>query len=137
MVKQFWVSLPVKDIQKSKEFFSKLGFTKPTEHGNTETSAGLQIGEKGVVVMLFHESVFKGFTQSNLVDTQQGTEALFSIDAESRAEVDELAKKAEAAGGIIFGKPAEHSGWMYGCGFSDLDGHKWNVLFMDFSKMPK
>jgi predicted lactoylglutathione lyase len=59
---------------------------------------------------------------------------LISIDAESRNEVEELAQKVEEAGGVLFAKPAENQAWMYGCGFSDLDGHRWNVLFMDYSK---
>jgi len=61
---------------------------------------------------------------------------LISIDAESREEVDEWAKKVTAAGGNVFAQPAENQGWMYGCAFADLDGHRWNVLYMDMSKMP-
>ena len=87
--------------------------------------------------MLFNQDQFTSFTRATIADTGAGTEVLFSIDAESRGEVDELAEKAEAAGGTIFGKPSEIQGWMYGCGFTDLDGHRWNVLHMDMSKMPK
>jgi hypothetical protein len=65
------------------------------------------------------------------------TKVLLSIDAESKAEVDELTKKATKAGGTVFGEPAEHQGWRYGCGFTDLDGHRWNVLYMGMSKMSK
>ncbi len=87
--------------------------------------------------MLFSEAMFANFTQHEITDTNKSTEVLISIDAENRAEVDELSKKAEAAGGTVFGKPSEIQGWMYGCGFTDLDGHRWNVLHMDMSKMPK
>lgn len=72
-----------------------------------------------------------------MTDTKQSTEVLLSIDAESREEVDEMVKKAVKAGGIIFSEPQADQGWMYGAGFADLDGHRWNVLFMDTSKMPK
>ena len=136
MAKQFWINLPVKNINKSKEFFAKLGFTF-TEHGNTPQSAGVYIGSSKVVMMLFEETIFKNIAQSNVTDTKQSSEILLSIDAESRAEVDELAKKAEAGGGVVFGKPGESQGWLYGCGFTDLDGHRWNVLYMDMSKVPK
>ncbi|MFI5135860.1 MAG: VOC family protein [Chitinophagales bacterium] len=135
MTNELWISLPVKDINKSKEFFAKLGFSF-TQHGNTDQSAGLQIGKKKVVVMLFTEAAFRNIIQNNIADANQSNEVMISIDAGSPEEVDELARKAEMAGGNLFGKPAEHQGWMYGCGFSDLDGHRWNVLYMDMSKMP-
>jgi uncharacterized protein len=137
MIKEFWINLPVKDINKSKEFFTKLGFSFNTKYGNGPNSTGMMIGSKNIVVMLFSENAFKGFSQNNLVDTRQGNEVLLSFDAESREEVDSFAKNAEAAGGKVFGKPSEHQGWMYGCAFADLDGHRWNVLYMDMSKMPK
>ncbi|WP_074727780.1 MULTISPECIES: VOC family protein [Paenibacillus] len=85
--------------------------------------------------MLFPEPVFKNFTGNEIADPKQSSEVLFSIDAESRGEVDEIAKRAVEAGGMIFSEPAEHQGWMYGCGFADLDGHRWNALYMDMSKL--
>ena len=102
---------------------------------SSEESIALVIGDKDVVVMLFKESAFKNFTGSKITDSKNSTEVLFSIDAESREEVDEMAKKVVAAGGIMFAEVGETDGWMYGCGFNDLDGHKWNVLHMDMSKM--
>lgn len=87
--------------------------------------------------MLFEESMFEGFVKNKITDTQSSSEILISIDAESREEVDEFAKKVEEAGGTVFARPSENQGWMYGCGFSDLDGHRWNMLYMDFSKIPK
>ena len=89
------------------------------------------------MVMLFAENIFESFTRHAITDTKQSTEVLFSIDAESREEVDELAKKAASAGGTVFAQPGEKDGWMYGCGFADPDGHRWNVLYMDMSKLPK
>ena len=137
MTKELWINLPVKDVNRSREFFTKIGFTLNPHYGNNEQSASFFVGSKNFVVMLFTEPAFKIFTGQPLADTTQGTEVLFSIDAESREEVDELAKKAADAGGTIFGKPGENQGWMYGCGFADPDGHRWNVLYMDMSKMPK
>jgi predicted lactoylglutathione lyase len=135
MTKQIWLNLPVKDLTKSKAFFSKLGFTFNEKYGNGPDSACLLVGQNNFVIMLFTEAMFEQVSGNKICDTKTGTEVLLSIDAESREEVDELAKKAVNAGGILFAKPAEHQGWMYGCGFSDLDGHRWNVLYMDMSKM--
>jgi uncharacterized protein len=134
--KQVWLNLPVKNALKSKDFFTHLGFTF-LEERTTEHSACMLLGETNFVIMLFSEEMFKNFINHEITNTQQSSEFLISIDAESREEVDELAKKAKEAGGIVFGEPAENQGWMYGCGFCDLDGHRWNVLHMDFSKMPQ
>ncbi|PSL43846.1 hypothetical protein CLV51_107157 [Chitinophaga niastensis] len=136
-MKQFWINLPVKDVNKSKSFFTELGFKLNTNHGNTANSASLLLGDKDVVVMLFDEPTFKGFTNNDITSTQQSTEVLLSIDAASKEEVDEMAKKAIAAGGASNHKPSAMQGWMYGCVFSDIDGHRWNVLYMDMSKMPQ
>ncbi len=127
----------MKDVNKSREFFTTLGFALNPHYGNSADSASFFVGTKNLVLMLFPEATFKNFTRHAVADTRQGTEVLLSFDAESREEVDELAKKAAKAGGTVFSAPAEHQGWMYGCGFTDLDGHRWNVLHMDMSKMPK
>lgn len=136
MVKEIWFNLPVKNVAQSKDFFQKLGFPFNSAHA-TEHSAPMQVGQHKITVMLFEENLFKTFTQNELSDTLKGTEMLISIDAESREEVDDMARKAEEAGGTVYAKPAENQGWMYGCGFVDLDGHRWNVLYMDMSKMPR
>ena len=133
--KELWINLPVKNVAKSKEFFKALGFTLNTKHGDTNENACFNIGEKKVGMMLFPEAVFKTFAQHEITDTKLSAEVLISIDAETREEVDEIAKKAADAGGNVFAKPAELQGWMYGCGFADLDGHRWNVLHMDMSKI--
>jgi uncharacterized protein len=86
--------------------------------------------------MLFAESAFVGFTNNPFADCRNGTEVLFSVGMEDRAQVDELAKRTQTAGGKIFREPGESNGFMYGCGLIDPDGHRWNALYMDFSKMP-
>lgn len=134
MTKQIWLNLPVKEVAASKAFFSKIGFSFNEEH-DTPSSTCMVVGEGKFVVMLFEESLFAGFSQNKITDTKTSSEVLISIDAESKQEVDELAKKVQEAGGDVFASPAESQGWMYGCGFADLDGHRWNVLFMDFSKL--
>ena len=137
MIKQFWINLPVKDIPKSKAFFTKIGFKLNTQQSNGANSACFMIGEKNAVLMLFDEPTFKGFINSEILNAQQLTEVLLSFDAESKEEVDELVEKVIAAGGTSNHKPSEMKGFMYSCLFTDLDGHKWNILYMDMSKLPK
>ncbi len=135
MTKQIWLNLPVKDVKKSKVFFDKIGFSF-NEENETAQSACMIVGDKNFVVMLFEEAVFGAFLQNKITDTKSSSEILISIDAESRDEVDVWAQKVVEAGGSVFSKPTEIQGWMYGCGFADLDGHRWNVLYMDFKKLP-
>ncbi|MEP7093323.1 MAG: VOC family protein [Flavobacterium sp.] len=136
MTKQIWLNLPVKDVAKAKDFFWKIGFSFNEQH-DTPSSTCMVVGEGNFVVMIFEESLFAGFSQNKLTDTQSSSEILISIDAESKDEVDALAEKVKEAGGNIFSPLAESQGWMYGFGFADLDGHRWNVLFMDFNKLPQ
>jgi len=133
MIKELWINLLVKNLVKSKEFYAQLGFLFSLQFSKD----GFAIGGKKIIVMLIEESAFKKFTRHELSDTKVGTEVLFSIDAESRQEVDEMTNKARNAGGLVFAEPGENQGWMYGSGFADLDGHRWNLLYMDMSKMPK
>jgi uncharacterized protein len=137
MIKEIWINLPVKEVNKSRAFFTAIGFTLNEQYGNSDQSASLFVGSKNIVLMLFNEKQFSGFTQQPIADTAKGTEVLFSIDAESPDETDALAKKVTDAGGTVFAAPGWNQGWMYGFGFADPDGHRWNVLYMDFSKMPK
>ena len=135
MTKELWINLPVKDVAKSKKFFTKIGFLPNIEHSDTAEMACLQVGEKKISVLLFAENTFKGFTKHDITDTRQSTETLFSFDAESREEVDDTARKVFEAGGNVFSEPAEIQGWMYGFAFADLDGHRWNQVYMNSSKM--
>lgn len=135
MPDSLWINLPVKNVNLSRIFFTQIGFTLNTQYGNSEHSASFLVGK--MVVMLFNENTFKSFIKNELTDTKQGNEVLFSIGAASKEDVNEIAEKVIAAGGNVFSAPAESQGWMYGCAFSDPDGHRWNSLYMDMSKMPK
>ena len=136
MTKELWMNLPVKNLKKSKEFFTKLGFSFDERYVNNDEGASLVIGDKNIVIMLFIESAFKKFTGNDIPDLNKGTEVLFSIDAQSKEEVDEMAQKVVKAGGFIYAEAEDNGSWMYGFGFADLDGHRWNILYMDMSKMP-
>jgi predicted lactoylglutathione lyase len=136
MTKQIWINLPVSDVDRSRKFYMEMGFKLNERFGNSNSAASLLVGEKNVVLMLFDEPSFSGFAQSPVADTLKGTEVLFSIDAESKEEVDEMATRAVKAGGKSNHQAADMKGWMYGCLFTDPDGHRWNVLYMDPTQMP-
>lgn len=137
MAQDIWLNLPVRDLARSIAFFSAIGFARNPGPGNSEHSASFTIGDKKIVLMLFAQDVFSGFTNNALADTSKGTEVLFSLGADSKDQVDDIANRARSAGGRVFAEPRESNGFMYGCGFCDPDDHRWNVLFMDASKMPK
>jgi predicted lactoylglutathione lyase len=136
MTKSIWLNLPVKDISKSKAFFSKLGFKLNLEYGSRPDSASFFIGDNNFVLMLFEEQLYENFVGAKLSNDRSGTEVLFSIDAESVDEVNEIAQKVVEAGGTLYAEPGFKDGWMYGCGFIDLDGQRWSLLYMDWTKMP-
>lgn len=136
MARQFWLNLPVKDLARSRQFFTQLGFAFNDRHGQRDM-VSLVVGDDGVIVNLFPEDTFSGCAVAAVADAPRAAEVLLSFGAESRDEVDAIAKKAKAAGASVFCEPAPVQGWMYGCGFADLDGHRWNVLHMDMSQMPQ
>lgn len=137
MINEIWLNFPSKDLTKTKEFFEKIGFTL-NENQTNEQMVCFEVGAKNkTTVLFFDENTFKGFTNHEISDTKTGSEILVSFGAESREEVDETARKVFDAGGTIFAEPLEIQGWMYGFAFADLDGHRWNQVFMDFSKMPQ
>ncbi|MCP1132037.1 extradiol dioxygenase [Paenibacillus polysaccharolyticus] len=133
MSQDIWFNLPVKDVEKATSFFNAIGF-KTTNVGSER--AMISIGQT-TIMLFFPYATFEKFTGARAVDTSHSAEVIISIGADSREAVDSFIQNVERAGGGIFGKPGETDGWMYGAGFADLDGHRWNLLYMDESKMPK
>lgn len=128
MHKQIYVNLPVDDLPKSIAFFRALGLSFNPQFTN-DSGACLEIGEN-IYAMLLVKPFFKGFTGKPIADAKTTTECLLCLSCESRAEVDALVAKAVAAGGTAPRAPLEH-GFMYGHGFEDLDGHIWELAYMD------
>ncbi len=136
MANDLWINLPVKDLRRSAAFFEAIGFRPKPGPGNTAQSASFTVGDNRVVLMLFTEAVFASFVGQPTGAAATGSEVLFSLGADSREAVDDLARRVAASGGTVFAAPGESGGFMYGCGFGDPDGHRWNALYMDPSKMP-
>ncbi|MEQ8627261.1 VOC family protein [Ekhidna sp.] len=132
MEQELWLNLPVKDLEKSRAFFTSLGF-EPTR--DAPRMIGFEIGK--VPVMMVEEAQLQLYTQHKVSDTTKGSEFLISVSAPNRAYVDEITNKIKDAGGSVYSEPQEIQGWMYGMAMVDLDGHRWNIIYMDWDKMPK
>lgn len=128
MARKIFVNLPVKNLNKSIEFFTKLGFTFNQQF--TDETATCMIVTDDIFVMLLTEDKFKAFTPNEICDTKKYTETLVCLSLESRRNVDEMVRKAVSAGGSTFNEAVDH-GFMYAHGFQDLDGHIWELIYMD------
>lgn len=133
MHKQIYVNLPVKDLARSRAFFSSLGFDFNPQFSNDQ-GACMIIGEN-IFAMLLSEPFFQGFTSKPIANARETTEVLTCLSCESREEVDALVAKALAAGGRA-PNPKQDHGFMYGHGFEDLDGHVWELSYMDMGAIP-
>ena len=128
MSRQIYVNLPVKDVAKTKAFFSALGFQFEPKFSNED--AICMIVADDIYVMLLVEKFFKTFIKTEICDARKSTEVLLCLSCTSRAEVDAFVAKAVKAGGGIPRESQDH-GFMYGHAFTDLDGHLWELVYMD------
>jgi uncharacterized protein len=127
---QIFVNLPVKDLKKTNDFFAEIGFEFNPQFSN-EHATCMVIGDN-IFAMLLAEESFKAFTNKEIADATKSTEVILAISVESRDQVNEIVNKALAVGGKPSNDPIDH-GFMYGWSFQDLDGHLWEVLYMDAS----
>lgn len=133
MNQQIYVNLPVRDLPRSKAFFGALGYSFNPQFTN-EQGACMVISEN-IYVMLLTESFCQTFTGKPLADARKSTEVLICLSCNSRDEVDNLVKKAWAAGGTVPRASVDH-GFMYQHGFEDPDGHIWELAWMDMAAWP-
>jgi predicted lactoylglutathione lyase len=129
-----FVNLPVKNLGQSLAFFKQLGFKFNGQF--TDDTAACMIVSETIYVMLLTHDKFKQFTPHPISDATKSTEVLICLSCENRAKVDEQVAKAVAAGGTTYKKPQDY-GFMYGHGFQDLDGHIWELMWMDPSAVKK
>jgi predicted lactoylglutathione lyase len=125
---KIFVNLAVKDLKKSVDFFTGLGF-KFNPKFTDDNATCMIIGEDNFV-MLLALPFFQTFTRKELSDPTKATEVIIALSADSRKKVDEMADKALSAGGKASNEPQDE-GWMYARSFQDPDGHLWEVIYMD------
>jgi len=134
MATKIFVNLPVKDLKRSMEFFTKLGY-KFNPQFTDETAACMVISEDIYVMLLTHPK-FKEFTPKAICDSTKNTEVLVCLSYESRDKVNDMVRKAVAAGGTTYTESKDY-GFMYQHGFQDLDGHIWELIYMEASTIEK
>ncbi|GAB4054262.1 VOC family protein [Spirosoma litoris] len=128
MATKIFLNLPVKDLNKSVEFFTKLGYSFNAQFTNEDGTC--MIISEDIYVMLLVEKFFKSFIKKEIADASKTTEAIICLSADNREAVDEVVKKAVAAGATT-PTEAQDQGFMYSHGFQDLDGHLWEFVYMD------
>ena len=133
MAQMIFVNLPVADLDRSVKFFEALGYSFNPQF--TDETATCMVISEHIQVMLLVEPFFAGFTKKPIADARAATEVLLALSCESREEVDAMVAKAIAAGAAT-PMPVKDMGFMYQHGFEDLDGHQWEVFWMDPSAMP-
>ncbi|CAI1129855.1 Predicted lactoylglutathione lyase [Serratia entomophila] len=128
MATQIFVNLPVDDLPASKTFFTRLGFSFNAQF--TDDTAACMVVSDSIYVMLLTHVKFRMFTPNPIGDARKATEVLLCLSQPSRAAVDDMVRKAIAAGGNTYNQPQDY-GVMYGHGFQDLDGHIWELMYME------
>ncbi|MCF2128282.1 VOC family protein [Strepomyces sp. STD 3.1] len=123
-----FVNLATNDLDAARKFFTELGFPADDDFSD-DTTAAIPLSDT-INVMLHTHRKYAEFTKKRIVDSTSSSEVLLALSAAGREEVDALVEKAVAAGGSVTGEPQDH-GFMYGRAFDDLDGHTWEVMWMD------
>jgi predicted lactoylglutathione lyase len=134
MPSKVFINLPVKDLERSKEFFQKLGFSFNPQF--TDEKAGCMVVSESIFVMLLTDTYFKSFIDTEICNAHKSTEVLIALDANSADEVKQFIGQAESLGGRIYAEAKDH-GFMYQHSFADLDGHKWEMAYVDMSQFPQ
>lgn len=133
MATKVFINLPVKDLDRSMAFFNNLGFSFNPQF--TDEKAGCMVISDSIFAMLLTEPYFQTFTKKAVSDAKTSTEVLIALDAGSKDEVQEMVAKAKGGGAAIYQEAQDH-GWMYQHSFADLDGHQWELIYMDQSQIP-
>ncbi|MDB5912557.1 MAG: glyoxalase/bleomycin resistance/extradiol dioxygenase family protein [Ramlibacter sp.] len=133
MARKIFVNLPIENMERSRAFFAALGFSFNPQFTNDQ-GACMVISED-IFAMLLVKPFFQTFTKKSIADARTSTEVLVCLSCDSRDEVDKLVRQAKAAGATVPNAPQDH-GFMYGHGFEDLDGHIWELAWMDPNAAP-
>lgn len=128
MTTQIFVNLPVKDLDRSVEFFTKLDYTFNPQF--TDENATCMVVSDTIFFMLLVEPYFQTFTDKKIIDASTHVEAILALSADSKEQVDSHVDTAVAAGAIE-PRPTQDLGFMYSRSYQDLDGHLWEIMWMD------
>jgi len=133
MATKIFINLPVKDLERSKAFFSGLGYSFNPQF--TDEKAACMVVSEHIFVMMLTEAYFKTFTKKEVSDAHKSTEVLLALDAASKEDVQQTIAKAQELGGTLYAEAQDH-GWMYQHSFADPDGHQWEIIYMDENNIP-
>lgn len=134
MATKIFINLPVADLQKAKAFYTTIGFTNNPQFSD-ETGACMVLTE-AIYVMLLTHAKFSEFTKKEIGDTTKTTSVINSLSVDSTEDVNALLEKVLNAGGNETNEPKDF-GFMQLRSFEDLDGHHWEVFYMDITKFPQ
>ena len=134
MPTQIFINLPIKDLKKSMAFYEAIGFKNNPQF--TDETAACMVLSDTIYVMLLTYNKFKEFTPKGIIDAKQTAGVLNSISVSSVNELNDVVDRALKAGGNEY-RPAQDMGFMQLRCFEDLDGHNWELFFMDMSKFPQ
>jgi predicted lactoylglutathione lyase len=133
MQSQIFINLAVKDVEKSKEFYTKMGFSVNPQF--SDDSAKCLVWSESIYVMIMTHEKFKSFATKPLADTKNNLAGLFSLSVESVDKVNEIVDNAVLAGGTE-PKPMQDYGFMQLRNVEDFDGHTWEIFYMNMTKFP-
>ena len=133
MQTKIFLNIAIKDLNRSIAFFTELGFSFNEKFTNDKGTCMI-VGEN-INVMLLVEEFYQTFTKKQICDTKTTSEVLIAISVDSREQVDEIMQKAVKAGGTDYNQANDY-GWMYQKTFLDIDGHHWEVFYMDENNIP-
>ena len=132
-----WLNLPSSNLSRSQTFYKAIGF-EMNEGPSNDKLFSMVVGSNRLIVNIFDAKVLsEAMGNQPITDTSKSNETIISLGAASVEELELFTKRAREAGAKIFAEPAWKDGWLYGSGFVDLDGHRWNYLYMDMTKRPK
>ncbi len=133
MPKQIFINLAVKNLQKSMDFYTALGFTNNPQFSD-ETGKCMVWCDNIFVMIMTHEK-FTGFATKPIADTKINIAALFSLSMDSIGEVNNMMASGLKAGGV---EPTEMKdyGFMQQRSIEDFDGHTWEIFYLDMTKFP-
>ncbi|MDR3064765.1 MULTISPECIES: VOC family protein [Comamonas] len=135
MSKKIFVNLPVADLAKAKSFYDAIGAVHNPQF--SDGTAACMVISDSIYVMLLTHAKWATFTQKPIVDAHVSSEVMLCLSADDRAAVDVMVEAASAHGGKADVNPPQDHGFMYGRSFEDVDGHIWEIMFMDMSQMPQ